>query len=209
MRFYGKSYLICLVFTAGLSALSAATIYDESVSCDLSNSGLAPTQLTVGAGSNEIFGTTGNSGSGIDRDYFTITIDPGLELDAITVLPGTESGGAVSFIGLEAGPQVTLPTNAPTAAGLLGWWHYGPADINTDILSEMAVPDTGSSGFTDPLEAGTYSFWIQDFNSGTFNYGFDLSVGAAPTPEPSTYVLAIAALAMIVSVGRMRVNGAN
>src|SRR5262249_34295553 len=145
-------------------ASQAGVIYNESVSGDLSNSGLAPTAVTVALGSNTLFGATGNPGTGTDRDYFTFTVPNGLLLTSITVLPGTVSGGALSFIGIQAGPQVTLPTNTQTAAGLLGWWHYSPIDINQNILGEAGIPANGSIGFTGSLGPGTYSFWIQDFN---------------------------------------------
>src|SRR5262245_65542933 len=50
-----------------------AVIYSEAISGDFSNSGLTPTPVTVSAGSNQIFGTTGNVG-GTDRDYFTFSV---------------------------------------------------------------------------------------------------------------------------------------
>jgi hypothetical protein len=203
MRFFVKSKLICLYVTAGLLTLNASIIYDESVSGDLSNSGLSPTSLTVGVGSNQVFGTTGSvPGAGVDRDYFTISIGAGMDLTAITVLPGTSVGGSLSFFGMEAGNQVTVATNAATAAGLLGWWHYSSADINSDILPNMAIPTNGSSGFSIPLGAGNYSFWIQELSPGPFNYGFDLTISAAKTPEPSTYAGAIGALAFLALMRR-------
>ncbi len=193
------SALVSVLLASGVSLLHGATIYRESVSGDFSNSGLSPTQVTVGLGSNQIFGTTGNAGSGIDRDYFTITIPANEALTGITVLAGTTSGGATSFIGLQAGPQVTLPTNASTAAGLLGWWHYGPSDVGSDILSKIAIPVNGAIGFTTPLGPGQYSFWVQDFNAGAFNYGFDLAVAAAAaTPEPATWGLLVAGLCVAI-----------
>jgi hypothetical protein len=195
MRFSYNLQLSCLAI-AGLSTVGAATIYNEATSGDLSDSGLAPTSITVGLGSNQIFGTTGR-GAALDRDYFTINVPLNFELAGITVLPGTQSGG-VSFIGLEAGSQVTLPTTAADATGLLGWWHYSPSDINTNILPEMAVPSMGSTGFTPPLAADAYSFWVQDFNTGSFAYGFDISV--APAPEPATYGMVLAALGVLAVV---------
>jgi hypothetical protein len=63
----------------------------------------------------------------------------------------------------------------------------------------MAVPNNGSSGFTT-IGAGIYSIWIQDFNAGTFTYGFDFAVTAVP--EPSTFSLA--ALAFLGVLGLMR-----
>lgn len=198
---YACGCMLLFALTGASFSISAATVYDEAGSGDLSNSGLSPTGITVADGSNQIFGTTGRGTAGIDRDYFTFTISSGFDLASLTVLPGTTSGG-LSFIGLQAGNQVTLPTNTSDATGLLGWWLYGPADINTDLLPEMAVPAQGSSGFSVPLAAGTYSVWVQDFNRGTFNYGFDLAVApVAATPEPSTYGLALTALGFAAMAG--------
>jgi hypothetical protein len=177
----------------------AGVVYNEAVLGDLSNSGLGPTVLTLGLGSNQVFGTTGNVG-GIDRDYFTFFVPGNLQLTAIMVLPGTTVAGVGAFIGMQAGPQVTLPTNATTAAGLLGWKHYSTTDINTDILPAMAVSGNGSSGFLAPLGTGNYSFWVQEFGAGTFPYGFDFTLAAAPVPEPASYLTVIFALGALVLV---------
>src|SRR3954451_10697287 len=85
----GCMSLKALVLTAMLSGMAhSAVIYNETIAGDLSNSGLAPSLLTVSLGSNQIFGTTGNVG-GTDRDYSTFSVPSGLQLSAITVLPGT------------------------------------------------------------------------------------------------------------------------
>ncbi len=174
---------------AGAAALTSSSraniVYDESVNGDFSNNGLLPTTVTLGAGWNTIMGTTGRGSSGVDRDYFTVTVPTNWSLSSITEVAGTNVGGAVSFIGLEWGNQLTLPTNTATANGLLGWTHYGPTSMDIDLEPAMSMPANGSSGFTDPLGAGTYTFWIQDFNQGSFNYAFALAV--TPVPEPSTY----------------------
>jgi len=195
---YACGCMLLFAFAGASFSARSATVYDEAASGDLSNSGLTPTQITVANGSNQIFGTTGRGTAGIDRDYFTFSVPTGFDLSSLMVLPGTTSGG-LSFIGLQAGNQVTLATNPTDATGLLGWWLYGPGDINTDLLPEMAVTAQGSSGFSVPLAAGNYSIWVQDFNRGSFSYGFDLAVApAAPTPEPSTYGLALSALGFAV-----------
>ncbi|HXC94855.1 MAG TPA: hypothetical protein VNU92_04095 [Edaphobacter sp.] len=174
------------------------TIYNEAVSGDLSNSGLTPTLLTVSLGSNDVFGTTGKTAAGIiDRDYFTFTVPNGEYLTAITVLPGTTTLGALgeSFIGLESGPEVTVLTGATDATGLLGWFHYGTDDIGEDILPMMGTSGLGSTGFTAPLPAGTYSFWVQEASVGTVNYGLEFTVA---TPEPASVTMMLTGLAALL-----------
>lgn len=175
--------LACGITTHG----RAATVYRETISGDLSNSGLTPTVLPVSLGSNQIFGTTGRT-TATDRDYFTISVPTGMQISQIVELAGTTVGDAVSFFGVQIGSQVTLPTSAATADGLLGWSHYGPVSADTDIMPELRVASLGSTGFTGALPAGNYAFWIQDFGAGTFSYAFDIRLTAATAaPEPASY----------------------
>ena len=198
--------LLASAFLYGTAA-HGDTIYNESVSGDLSNSGLTPTLLTISLGSNDVFGTTGKSAAGvIDRDYFTFTVPQGLELTAITVLPGTQTLGALgdSFIGIESGPQVTVSTAATDATGLLGWDHYGTDDIGVNILPLMGTSGLGSTGFTGPLPAGTYSFWVQEASVGTVNYGLEFTVA---TPEPASWTMLLTGLAALVGKTARRAAG--
>jgi hypothetical protein len=184
----------------------AQIAYDESVGGDFSNDGLAPTMVSLFSGTNQIFGTTGRDPVGpVDRDYFTVTIPTGFTLNSIVELPGT-TAGRVSFLGLQAGNQLTLPTNTLSAAGLLGWIHYSPANIGQNLFSVLSSPAAASSGFTAPLGAGDYSFWIQDFTAGTFNYGFDLHM--TPVPEASTYGVMASLLVVAAALVRHRSKGA-
>jgi hypothetical protein len=179
----------------GSGAANAAVIYNESVSGDLSNSGLTPTGLTVSIGSNQIFGTTG-ADTAPDRDYFKFTVPVGLVLSAITILPGTQNLGpnGDSFFGVEAGPQVTVPVLPADATGLLGWIHYDAGDVGTNILPEMGASDFGATGFKPPLPSGTYSFWLQEGNVGTVPYGLDFTITAAP--EPGSWEMLVLCLAL-------------
>jgi len=185
-----------LLVTAAAAAIAtfsgspafAAIAYDESGSPDLSNTGLAPTPISMGIGSNTILGSSGHDVTGaIDRDYFTFTLGANEALTAINVLPGTQTLG-FSFIGIQAGNQVTLPVFPADATGLLGWYHYSGADIGTDILDNMSVANNGSSGFAGSLGPGTYSVWVQEISSGgAVPYAFDFVV--APVPEPTTWAM--------------------
>lgn len=181
-----------LTSTCAAAALAAAfapaawagTSYLESVSGDLSNSGLTPTLIAVGLGSNQVIGTTGNPGTGIDRDYFSIVVPAGAQLSSLTVLSGTVPLG-LAFLGVQSGAQVTVSPTSGSAAGLLGWSHYASADVATDILPRIGT-GSGASGFVGALGAGTYAFWIQDFNAGASTYAFDLTLTAVPVPEPAS-----------------------
>src|SRR5512132_841421 len=114
---------IALVLTT-LSNAHAITVYNESINGDLSGNGLAPTPITLGLGSNVIVGTTGNVNTVSDRDYFVVTVPSNTLLVQLSEQAGTQAGqsGALArgFLGVQLGPQVTLPTNTVTAAGLLG-----------------------------------------------------------------------------------------
>jgi hypothetical protein len=186
-----------------ISALraDAAIVYVESVNGDMSGNGLAPTSISVGLGSNEIQGSTGRTvETGTDRDYFAITVPTGFQIIALIEKAGTTTVGGVSFLAIEAGSQVTVPTNAQTAAGLLGWIHYFAVSQDTDILADVGLGGFESTGFIPPLPAGDYAFWIQDTGLGSSSYGFDIVIAA---PEPGTAAVALVGL-LAVGLARAR-----
>lgn len=191
-----------LSLSALFSPAFAGVVYDEAINGDLSTNFSSPTSVFIQEGSNQIYGTTGRVAGVIDRDYFTITIPVGHRLVGIDVLPNTtgdNTGALVSFISVQAGSTGTNPSTAqiPLAASLLGYHLFGPADIGQDILDNMGQSNllfVAAQGFTPPLGAGTYTFWVQETVS-TINYGFDLKVA----PEPESLMLLIVGLtAMLV-----------
>ncbi len=203
-----KPLLFALLLGA-VTAAAASTAWDESVSGDLSSSGLAPTAVTLGPGSNTVTGTTGRTGGIVDRDYFTVALADGWQLDSITVRPGTTFLGAsgLGFMAVQAGPQVTVSPTGGSATGLLGWVHYSENDIGSDILGLMGI-GPGAVGFAGSLPAGVYSFWIQDTGSGTAAYHFDFSVSAVPdAPALALWLAGMAVLACSAARARLRSRG--
>src|SRR5262245_41357707 len=106
------------------SGAASAAMWDESVSGDMSGTGLAPSVLALDVGSNIIRGSF-RAG---DLDYLAVTVPVGQVLSAIVTGTGNNTGLSRSFIGVQAGPVMTVPPSASNAAGLLGWTHFGVAD---------------------------------------------------------------------------------
>jgi hypothetical protein len=183
----------CVLALGAMDIASAGLVYDEAVSGDLSNSGLAPTVVAVAAGSNLLFGVTGKSGLVVDRDYFRFTVAPGYQLTQIVLQPGTVSGGpdpllAQSFFAVQGGTAIS--ESSVTAAGLLGWTHYNASLIGVNLLPLMGA-GLGATGFSGALAAGDYAFRVQDTATTALTlggmlprYGFDFVLTDVPSPVP-------------------------
>jgi hypothetical protein len=198
------------VLAASLVAVEARADYNESTQGDLSNANTTPTVIPVTVGSNVITGTTGTADgsqgtAGVDRDYFTITVPAGTVLSGIqqTAFSGAPAGDLV-FFGVEPGTTFTDPTTV-TPTQVLGYVLFGSNSENTNVLPGMSKGiDTGTGaatfgtpiGFTPPLHAGTYTFWIQDDTAPTTNYQFNFQI--APTsPALSSPFLALFAVGLL------------
>ena len=193
--------LLLALLIAG--SAGAVTVHDESVAGDGDFSGnrAAPTFVAFAPGANDVFGTTGKAGTVPDLDYFTFAIPHGYVLDALIVLASQLSAGSSAFIGLQSGPEITVDPTAATAGPLLGYSHFGPGDIGTDILPEMSTA-VGALGFTPPLGEGQYSVWIQDGHPAPSIYGLSFEVALAPLP--GTALLTLAGLASIAGMSLLR-----
>lgn len=170
------SHLAALLLALGFSAPGlSAVVWDEANNGDLSNDGLNPTTVGVSLGSNIVNGSTGNPGTGVDRDYFRFTIPVGAALTSITIQPNTTVSGSSSFIGLQAGPQLTVTPSGVGVENLIGFSHYGNADVGVNLLPLLAA------SFISGLPSGTYSLWLQE-TGGPVDYGIDFGVTAVPLP---------------------------
>jgi hypothetical protein len=137
------------------------------------------------AGDNEIRGTVGQTSPGVfDRDYFSFSVPAGLGLTGLIVVNATSAGPLdISFIGIGAGTAITVgPVPTPTDASfLLGYRHYGPADIGSDILAEIGSPTSpmGAAGFA-PLGEGDCALDQETAACTTCIYDFNFVLAAIP-----------------------------
>jgi hypothetical protein len=195
--------LLTLLGSLALSAqLSAATL-NEDVVGDLSGNRLAPTPLTLDAGSNLVSGHYGRAiGGGVDLDYLHIILPAGHALVALQVLPGTTHGGGRSFIGVQAGTQLTVAPNAAQPSDLLGYGHFTAVSSPLDILADMGNrfgEGFGSQGFVAPLRGTDYTFWIMETQANVaFDYRFNFEVSAVPLPASSVTLGAALASLMLL-----------
>jgi hypothetical protein len=185
------------ILSASLVAAEARADYNETIQGDLSNANTAPTAIPVTLGANVITGTTGTADgfqgtAGVDRDYFTITVPQGDVLSGIQQTAFSSAAGDLAFFGVEHGSTFTDPSTT-TVSQVLGYVLVGSTSENTNVLPLMGQgidTATGTTtfgvpvGFTPPLPAGTYTFWIQDGNSPTASYQFNFTISQAP-PVPA------------------------
>ncbi len=189
--------LISVLAIAASASAGAGFVYDEAVDGDLSDDWLSPTALPAFAqglsvvtmtvvDSNETFG---------DRDYFTITIPAGLQLNSLDLLASDAGGGdSVAFIGAQAGDQVTVDPLFPNPEPLLGWVLTQPTDVGTDIQAMLVGEDNA------PLAPGQYSFWVQQTGQDVTTVSLGFNVGIIPSPG----TLGLAGLAAIGALRRRR-----
>jgi hypothetical protein len=167
-----------IAFAICAQAVAAQAVsMDEAVVGDFSNNRLAPTAfeldfMAATPGHNVLRGRLGSTGA-IDRDHLRVVVPEGFLWTELRVGQQTTTGGTGSFMGLAAGGVVPINPDAASAAGLMGWWLYRPADRGTNILDNMAVAAWGSSGFARPLPAGEYGLWLQELAPGNFGYRFN------------------------------------
>jgi hypothetical protein len=171
--------LCCSIVLAVASQSVAAVVWDEAVNGDMSNVPGTPTAIPVAPGTNSIVARM----DGSDLDFFTITVPAGAAFSAM-YNPAYDSIDQVSFVAI--GPGTTLPSGVLTddPTGLIGYTHFGPGalDDGANLFDTMSVAQFGVPGFTPPLPAGSYAFWVQQASPVDESYQLDLVITKVPEP---------------------------
>ncbi|WP_461783307.1 PEP-CTERM sorting domain-containing protein [Prosthecobacter sp.] len=175
--------LFILSFCLWAASASAATLWNEAVSGDLSGNHLAPTPVTFNSGTNTIMGSMGDApadGIPLDRDIFTFTIAPGFQLNAIDVI--NYSPRSQPFYAIAPGTSISITNSSGHLANTL------VTGLN-DLLFQMAGGSfSGGTGISSPLGPGTYTAWFQEV-SAVVTYQMDYQVAAVPEPSHGMLLL--------------------
>ncbi len=210
------------VVVAGIVAVSAlvvgapakATIYKEAVSGDLSDNKAAPTPLLLTPGFNSVSGHVAGFpefGGTDPQDWVSFTIPAGFVMVSYVnaKYTGIDDQG---FTGFQFGSSFS--GDEFDAASYAGYAHFGPLAQNPDgnpvrqstvgvnLLPLMADPSfaPGTTGFTPPLGAGTYTFLIQQGDPNITGYQFNMVLrraGDLPDPGSTLGLLAIGSSAIL------------
>ena len=153
-----------------------ATDYFESTDGDLSNSRTDPTPFLLSAGTNMLTATSGVEG---DQEFLRADVPVGASLASL-VLQSYTSTSAAAFVGMRIGENV--PEDA-TARDLSGYTLFGAqlGNVGNDILPQMGTA-FGAMGFTPPLPAGSYYFWLHQPSSVATTYQFNFNVESLAPP---------------------------
>jgi hypothetical protein len=158
--------------------ITCGSVVDEVTAGDFSDDRFHPTIVTLEPGLNTIRGRSGLSPvpDVPDLDYVTIHVPALHRLDRF-IVSSASVGGAFSFVGIEAGPIISIPADwSNINTPLLGWAHFGSASTGQDLLPLMAN-SPGSQGFTPPLPSGAFTLWIMELDtSEQYSYDFQLCV---------------------------------
>lgn len=172
-----KALAAAAAIVAPISAtLADVVIWNEAVNGDISGDRLNPSVAGLSLGVNTLIASSLTG----DREYIRLTIPAGLNLASIINVTW-ESEDPIAFIGVQQGPTFTEPPTGTNVANLLGWTHFGsgPGTVGQNILPAMSA-SAGAIGFTPPLAANTYTFWIQQTGPLLATYRLDFVVAPAP-----------------------------
>ena len=181
-----------LVFILLLIATSAGvTLYDESISGDLSNSSALPTALgELTNGENVVVGVLNEESLFNYPDVFSFSISSGYVLSSITF--SIDSSDQAHFLAFHDSAGEFTYTDEYLFAALVSSNQNGSNILDTFADGGSVAQDNGlpaPRGYTLPLGEGDYALWFQETNQQEINYTFTLTTVAVPEPSSLTLLL--------------------
>jgi hypothetical protein len=172
-----------------------AVDYSETIDGDISNDRFSTTQIVLTAGANTVSGFFGQSPTPdvTDLDYFTVVVPGGFKIEDLW-LTQLRAGGANSFLGVQAGPIMTVAPDSRDPSPLLGWNHIYNSQVGSDLLPSLGLSN---------LSPGSYTFWINETDGSDF-YPYMLDFEVTPIPESSTVALILGGIGFAAAVCRRR-----
>ncbi|MFO1441243.1 MAG: PEP-CTERM sorting domain-containing protein [Verrucomicrobiaceae bacterium] len=159
---------------------------------DLSDDGNAPTFLTFSDGHNIVEGSMGWDGFTLDADIWTFTVAAGYEVSEIRLVSYNGSNPVAPnghWMALAAGNTIDTTQSVNHLSNAL-WTEEtdGLGNSNTNLLALLQNgPEFGGIGFSGNLQAGDYTFWVQEASSFVNQYCIDFVI--TPVPEPGSALL--------------------
>ncbi|MDX9912689.1 MAG: GC-type dockerin domain-anchored protein [Phycisphaerales bacterium] len=176
-----RAFLTAVVLSLGVSPVLADTIHDEAVDGDLSTLASSPTPLSLSVGGNTIIGTVNfsNNAAG-DRDFFTITVPDGQEIEHVNLLAWSPAD--TGFIALNSGATGFVPGVATNGSFLAGA-HITPSRVGGDLLFDFVFLSVTTNSLSEQrLGPGTYTFVIQQTSNIVSSYTLEFVLSAPQCP---------------------------
>lgn len=188
-----------LALTVALSVSTGAAdvvVWNEAINGDISGDRLNPSSVVLSLGVNTLIAS---SVSG-DREYIRMIVPAGFTLESV-VHVSWDSEDPIAFMAVQQGATFTEPPTGTNVGNLLGWSHFGPGEgtVGLDILPRIGT-GAGAIGFTPPLAANTYTFWVQQ--TGPFMSTYRLDFVIAPAPASIATLL----FGSVIAAHRRRIN---
>ena len=200
-----KHLIALLAGLAGAAAAPAATVFSDDFDANALGLNSVPSGWTVSGGTVDIIGSSGGG------SLFDLVPGNGayIDLDGSTATAGLLSIG----LGLTAGVQYTATFDL--AGSQRGSAETGTVSFGSASLSYSRASSDPFSSFSlsfTPAASGSFALSFQNVSGDNFgalldNVSVTSSGTPSPIPEPQTYALMLAGLALVGCAARRRGRG--
>ena len=172
----GIAVVSVLCGSLAFAGSARAATWNEVTQGDISGNRQSPSLLTLTPGSNLVTATT----AGGDLEYLRLAVPAGGRIESIFLRSYAGFDG-VAVIAIQPGTTFTEDPNTANPNNLLGYSHFGPGNLNGNLLTPMNTP---------PLTGPNYTLWIQQLGPST---AYSLDVVATPEPAGAAVMTGLAA----------------